>query len=241
MKTASNISLAGGLLLLSLGCTAAAPPYTLAYAQNPPFSMTVTGQPQGIAVNTMAALFKRAGLPYLFLEVPLARAMVNALSSDRYCVFPVQRAQAIEANYAWVSPILFTHSGLYVRQDSMLQLITLNDAKQITIGVLRGSGDAEYLRDFGYKIEEANSQEQNLDKLLARRFDVWATDVLSANFFMQKSGGKDKAIKEALTFRATLSSLACNTGMPPEDRIRLQDTLDAMIQDGTLQKLTSVH
>lgn len=239
MKTASSISLLGSVVLAcSLAVHAAPAPYTLAYSDNPPFSTTENGKPQGLAINLISKLFEKAGLAYQYIEVPLARAMINAKNNDRYCVFPVQRAQAIEAEYQWISPILVTHSGLFVRPDSTLQFTTLNDAKRLTIGVLRGSGDAEYLRNFGFGIEEANTQEQNLDKLFARRFDVWATDVSSANFFIQKSGNKGKAPKQALEFRATLSSLACNIRMPREDIDKLQDTLDGMIKDGTLQKMT---
>lgn len=238
MKTVSSISLAAALWMGSLAVQAGPTPYTLAYSDIPPFSTTDNAKPQGIAINVISKLFAKAGLPFQFLEVPLTRAMISAKTADRYCVFPVQRSQAIEAEYQWVSPILITHSGLYVRPDSNLQFTTLTDAKRLTIGVLRGSGDAEYLRNFGFSIEEANTQEQNLDKLFAKRFDVWATDVSSANFFIQKSGNKGKAPKQALEFRATLSSLACNIKMPREDMEKLQDTLDGMIKDGTLQKLT---
>lgn len=238
MKTASSISLALFMTLSTASHGAGQTPYTLAYSDNPPFSTTQNARPQGVAINIISLLFGKAGLPYTFLEVPLTRAMISAKTTANYCVFPVQRSQAIEADYQWVSPILITRSGLFVRPDNTRQFVTLNDAKRLTIGVLRGSGDAEYLRNFGFTIEEANTQEQNLDKLFARRFDVWATDVLSANFFLQKSGNKDKTPKQALTFRATLSSLACNINMPTADTDKLQEALDGMIKDGTLQKLT---
>lgn len=238
MKTVSSISLFM-CLLGSLPSYAAPKTYTLAFTANPPFSMTDNGRPQGIAINIVTALFEKAQLPYQLLEVPLVRAMVNAKNIDNYCAFPVQRAQNIEAEYQWISPILITRSGLFARQDFKGELLTLSDAKKMTIGVLRGSGDAEYLRSFGFTIEEANSPAQNIDKLLANRFDLWATDVLSAQFFIKKRDPQAKIAKEVLTFRATLSSLACNMNMPKEDSIKLQEVLDTMIKDGVLQKLTA--
>ena len=110
-------------------------------------------------------------------------------------------------------------------------------ARLLHVGVLRGSGDADYLKSFGFTVEEANTQAQNIDKLLANRFDLWATDVLSANFFIQKRG--KAAAKEVLTFRATLSSLACQVDMDKGDLARLQETLDRLIKEGVLQKLTA--
>ncbi len=234
MKTVLNISLAA-CCLLPITVFAEQLPYTLAFSENPPFSMTKDAKPTGIATDIMVKLFQQAKLPYQFLEVPLARAMVNAKVTANYCVFPVQRSQAIEAEYQWISPILITRSGLFVRPDSGLSFITLSDAKKMTIGVLRGSGDAEYLKSFGFSVEEANSQEQNLEKLFAKRFDVWATDVLSANFFIRKSASKDKAPKEALTFRESLGSVACNLRMAKADAAKLQQALDAMVKAGGLR------
>lgn len=236
MKTVLNTNLLLCLLASSLS-HGAVTPYTLAFPANPPFSMVEQGQPQGIAINIITQLFETAKIPYQLLEVPLVRAMVNAKNTNYYCAFPVQRAQTIETDYQWISPILITRSGLFARQNFNGQLVSLNDAKKMTIGVLRGSGDAEYLRSFGFMVEEANSQAQNIDKLLAKRFDIWATDVLSANFFIRKRG--QVVAKEVLTFRVTLSSLACNSSMPKQDMIKLQDTLDTMIKNGTLQKLTA--
>jgi ABC-type amino acid transport substrate-binding protein len=149
----------------------------------------------------------------------------------------VQRSQSIEADYQWISPILMTRSGLFARPDFQEQLLTLTDAKKMKVGVLRGSGDADYLKSFGFTVEEANTQAQNIDKLLAKRFDLWATDVLSANFFIQKRG--KASAKEVLTFRATLSSLACQVDMDKSDLATLQETLDRLIKEGVLQKLTA--
>ena len=85
----------------------------------------------------------------------------------------------------------------------------------------------------------ADRLEQNLEKLLGKRIDIWATDVLSANYFVKKSNNKDRAPREALDFRRSLGSLACNVKMPKADVAKLQGSLDAMIKDGTVGKLTA--
>ena len=140
MKTVLSISL-WGCLGLSMASHAAPKPYTLAFAANPPFSMTENGRPQGIAINIISVLFEQARIPYQLVEVPLIRAMLNAKTTANYCAFPVQRAQSIEADYQWISPILMTRSGLFARPDFQGQLLTLADAKKMKVGVLRGSGE----------------------------------------------------------------------------------------------------
>jgi polar amino acid transport system substrate-binding protein len=227
-----------GMMLLSVTAHAQQA-YTLDFSENPPFSMVEAGKEKGVAINIVAKLFEKAKLAYKFQSVPLARAMADAKSTDFTCVFPVQRAQSNEAEYSWVSPIFVANSGLFVHPDSKAKFATLADAKKLKVGALRGSGDADYLKGFGFTVEEANSQDQNVKKLQGKQIDVWATDVLSANFFGKQAGGKDGAPKEAYVFRRSLGSLACNTKMPKADIAKLQAALDGMIKDGSLTALTA--
>lgn len=225
-----------GSIFISLTCYAQAGTYILHYTNNPPFAADVDGKEEGVAINIVSKLFERAELQYKFMNVPLARGMIQAKTGDGTCVFPVQRAQDIEADYQWVSPIIITHSCLFANIDSNLQLSVLSDAKQMSIGVIRGSGDAEYLKKFGFNVQEIPDHEQNFKKLLYKRIDLWATDSLSANYVMKKVG---ESAKEQLAFRQSLGSLACNNKIPVADIEKLQKTLDTMINDGTLQKLTA--
>jgi polar amino acid transport system substrate-binding protein len=231
-------SILGSLLACTAGYVQAAG-YVLEYYENPPFAQTEAGKPAGVAVSIVTQMFERAKLPFKLEAAPLARGMADAKSKPDVCVFPVQRAQSNEADYSWVSPILITTSGLFTHPDSKEQFITLADARKLRVGALRGSGDAEYLKSFGFTVDEANAQEQNLEKLLGKRIDIWATDVLSANYFVKKSNNKDRAPREALDFRRSLGSLACNVKMPKADVAKLQGSLDAMIKDGTVGKLTA--
>jgi polar amino acid transport system substrate-binding protein len=236
MKTALSIL---GSLLLCLPSHAQQSGYTLSYADNPPFSVFENGKAKGVAIDVVAKLFEKAKVGYKFQNVPLARGMEESKTSSTTCVFPVQRAQSNEAEYQWVSPIFVSKSALFVTQDSKVNLTTLSDAKKLSVGVLRGSGDADYLRGFGFAVQEVNSQDQNVKKLLGKQIDAWATDTLSADYFVQQAGEKQKAPKYALTFRKSLGSLACNTKVPKADIEKLQVALDNMIKDGTLEKLTS--
>jgi len=236
MKTALRVL---GSVFICLNSYAQQSTYTLFYADVPPFSVFENGKPKGIAIDVVAKLFENAKLGYKFQSAPLARGMGEAKALGFTCVFPVQRAQSNEAEYQWVSPIFVIQSGLFVNADSAVQLTALTDAKRLSVGALRGSGDADYLRGMGFAVEEVNSQDQNVRKLTDKKIDAWATDALSAAYFVQQSGGKSRAFKEALTFRKSLGSIACNTKAPKADMEKLQTALDAMIKDGTLAKLTA--
>jgi polar amino acid transport system substrate-binding protein len=228
-----------GSVLLCAASHAQPEPYTLEYSENPPFSMTQSGKPVGVAIDMIATLFDKAKIAYRLHATPLARGMAETKARERACVFPVQRAQSIEADYRWISPIFVTDSGLFMHPDATAPLIALADARPLKIGAMRGSGDAEYLKSLRYDVDEANTPEQSVEKLLNKRIDAWATDILSAQYFIEKNGGTKNPPINALTFRRSLGSLACNTKMPRADVERLQSTLDTMIRDGTLSKLSA--
>ncbi len=184
-------------------------------------------------------LSTKANIRYRLQSVPLARAMADARNEAYVCVFPLQRAQSNEADYQWVSPIFIATSALFVAPDSDAQFLALSDAKKWVIGTLRGSGDAQYLKAFGFKVDEVSSREQNLEKLLRRRIDAWAIDVMSAQYFIQRAQSSERISKKALTFRRSLASLACNSKMPAADVAALQRVLDATVQNGSFQRITS--
>jgi polar amino acid transport system substrate-binding protein len=234
MKTVLSIL---GSLLLGFNAQAQPKIYTLNFAENPPFTMLENGKEKGIAIRIVTQIFEAAKMPYQFQNLPLARGMVAAKTRENTCVFPVQRAQINEADYKWVSPIMVTHSVLLANQDFKSRITTLVDAKKFNIGVLRGSGDAEYLQSFGFKVIEANTQDQNVKKLMGKQIDIWATDALSANYFVKQAGNKTNSPKEIYAFRRSLGSLACNAKMPASDIVKLQSALDKMIKDGRLQKM----
>ena len=236
MKKALSIL---GSALLCVAAHAQPKPYTLEFPEDKPFAWSENGKFHGVAVNVVSKLFEKAKIAYKLQSTPLARGMVDARSTEAVCAFPVQRAQSNEAEYQWISPIFITTSGLFVAPGSAEHFLVLSDAKKLVVGAVRGSGDAEYLKSFGFNVEEVSSQEQNVEKLLKKRIPVWATDVLSAKYFTEKTTTKDRMPKEALTFRRSLASLACNVKMPVADVAALQNALDAMIQDGSLQKMTS--
>lgn len=236
MKTVLSIL---GSAVLCVASHAAAPPYTLEFPENQPIAWSENGKFSGMAIDVVSKLFEKAKIPFTLQSAPLARGMADARTREYFCVFPVQRAQSNEAEYQWVSPIFITTSGLFVSPNSTAQFLVLSDAKKLRIGALRGSGDAEYLKSFGFTVEEVNTQEQNVEKLLRSHIDAWATDVLSANYFAQKTSTKDRMPKEALTFRRSLGSLACHVKTPAADVSKLQSTLDAMIKDGSLEKMTA--
>ncbi|MGE5451798.1 MAG: substrate-binding periplasmic protein [Acidobacteriota bacterium] len=209
--------------------------YQLHFPDSPPFSTMEGNRAAGVALKVVEDAFNQAGLRFAFQLEPLARALYDAKTKDFHCAFPVQRSQRDEADYKWIGPIYIASSGLYARATSVIRLSTLADARPLRLGALRGSGDAQYLRGFGYQVDEANSQDQNIQKLQSGKIDLWATDVLSARFFAKPAHGSTPPPKLIFVFRKALGSIACNANMPAADAEALQSIVDTMIQTGRIK------
>lgn len=212
--------------------------FTLAFSSNPPFAYEDSQTYEGIAVKAIRELFKRSKLKSQFQMKPLIRSLKDAKYINYSCAFPVQRSQNIESEYQWISPIFVTTSSLYALKDSKIKIKSLIDAKDLEVGALLGNGDAEYLKSFGFtKVSEVVNQEQNIGKLNLKRIEIWATDIISAQYFTKNS--KYQKIQELFVFRKSLGSLACNNQIPKVEIDKLQKNLDLMIQDGSWAKLTT--
>lgn len=228
MKTALNIL--GSICLVFMSGFSYAYEYTLKFVNNPPFAIIENDRMSGVIIDVIEKLFKTSNLSYRLQSVPIIKGMTTTKIEQMSCVFPVQRSQAIEAEYQWVSPIFIIDSGFYMTSNNDKELSALVDVKKMRIGVLRDSGDAEYFRLFGYVVDEVRTQEQNIAKLQLGLIDAWATDAWTVKFF---NPAKSNTLKEALIFRRSLGSLACNVNAPKADIIKLQATINVMLREGS--------
>lgn len=207
--------------------------FTILTTAAPPF-VSEDGK-SGISIDIVKEMFKRSNIEYQFKTTPLARALDQAAKKKEVCVVPIQRSQERETTYKWISPILVTQSSLFSPKDSKLDLSVLIDAKDMTIGALRGSDEEEYLQGSGFKkVQTANDELNNAKKLEKNRIALWATDSILGPYYAQKAGF---TVKQQLVFRSTLRALACHIDTSDETVDKLTSSLKEMYSDGTVKKI----
>lgn len=207
--------------------------YVILTSAAPPF-VSENGK-SGIAVDIVKEIFKRSKMEYEFKTMPLARALDQAEKKENHCVLPVQRSQEKETTYRWISPVLVTQSALFSKGGSPVPLSVLTDAKEMSVGVLRGSDEEQYLKGVGFpKIQEANDELNNAKKLDSKRMSLWATDSILGPYYAQKAG---ISVKQEVVFRSTLRALACHIAMPENVVESLSESLKQMYNDGTVKKI----
>ncbi|MCL6415962.1 ABC transporter substrate-binding protein [Aestuariirhabdus sp. Z084] len=193
------------------------------------------GQDVGLASKVISTLLQRTGIEAERIVVPWRRALLLSQKASNSCVYPLQRSQEREAYFRWVSPILATSSGLYGLQGSQVELSHLSDAQDYRVGALAGSSTEQYLKSAGLIVDAGGSEAANYKKLSIGRFDLWATDDLSAAYLPNVSGGE--ALVPQLSFFTSMRALGCSASSSPEVVRALQRELEAMYQDGTMAAL----
>jgi len=223
---ASSCAWADGLILT----TEDAPPYN--YSTDG--GKTIVGS----ATELIRELFKRAGVNQTITMYPWERAIEMARTEKDTCVYSTTRTEAREKNFSWVGPVAPNDWVLFAKADSTIKLSTLDDAKKYKVGGYRGDAVSLYLKDQKFAVDEAANDEQSLQKLEAGRIQLWATGSQSGPFVANKLKVK---IKPVLNFKKTELYLACNTGVAADTVTKLNTTLQAMVKDGSVEKINKKY
>ncbi len=149
------------------------------------------------------------------------------------CVFSTTRTPERESLFKWVGPLVNNRWVVFARMGDARKPKVLEDLRPFVLGGYRSDAVAEYLKQHGFKVEVANSDGDNPRKLLAGRFDFWATGELSGWTFIKSQGLQDQFV-QLFTFNQIGLYLACQKEMAQERIDRFNEILKEMERDGTV-------
>jgi polar amino acid transport system substrate-binding protein len=192
----------------------------------------------GSATEIVNELFKRANIKMTNTMFPWVRAIEMARTEKDTCVYSTTRTEEREKSFSWVGPVAPNDWVLFAKADSKIELKTLDDAKKYKVGGYRGDAVSLYLKDQKFTVDEATNDEQSIQKLNAGRIDLWATGIQSGPYNAKKLKIN---VKPLLSFKKTELYLACNPSVAPDIIAKLNNTLVAMVKDGTVEKINKKY
>ncbi|MBV4480096.1 substrate-binding periplasmic protein [Pseudomonas khavaziana] len=209
----------------------------------PPYNMAKNGKNfakdeniEGIAVDIMREIFKRAGISYnLTLRFPWERIYKLALEKPGYGVFVMARLPDREALFKWVGPIGPDDWVLLAKADSKIQLDSLEQARRYKIGAYKGDAIAESLDKQGLKPMVALRDQDNAQKLMEGQIDLWATGDPAGRYLARQVGVN--GLKTVLRFNSAQLYLALNKDVPDEVVAKLQAALDQLREEGLIDQI----
>jgi polar amino acid transport system substrate-binding protein len=182
--------------------------------------------------------FEKSGIQYNISLFPWTRAYDMATNTANTCVYSTTRTDEREPLFKWVGPLVRNDWVLFGRADSP-KLTSLNDAKPYTVGGYQGDALSIYLKSQGIKVDEANADHLNPQKLMAKRIDFWATGAALGPYLAAREGVT--GLVPVLSFRETQMYLACNKAVPDDVIAKLNTAVKQLTDDGTLAAITKSY
>ncbi len=207
---------------------------TLTTEEYPPFNMLDehTQAPTGITVDKVVELMHRAHEPYTITSYPWSRAYQMALQREDTCVFSTSRTPERETLFTWIGPLAQSDWAIFARAKDTRNPKTLEDVRPYIIGGYNNAATGEYLIQRGYKVDLASNDALNMQKLLRKHIDYWATGELMGKYLIGKEGLNGQIVP---LFKFELSELymACNRAMDPQRADKFNRILREMSRDGS--------
>lgn len=204
----------------------------------PPFNMADGGKNfareeniEGISATTVREMFKRADIPYsMTLRFPWDRIYQSTLDLPNHGLFSTSMTDARRPLFKWVGPIAQYESVLLSAPGSSLKLTSLEQAKGYTIGAYKSSAVSQRVEAQGLTPVNSLRDQENLQKLLTGKIDLWATSDPVWRYYAKQEGVA--GLNTVLVFNSAPLYLALNLDTPDEVVTRLQKALDEMKTEG---------
>lgn len=245
MFKSTLLALTASLMLGTVTAQAAPERIELLTENFPPYNMAVDGKNfardeniHGIATDIIREMFKRAGVDYsLTLRFPWERIYKMALENPGYGVFVTARLPEREELFKWVGPVGPDDWVLLARGDSSIEVSSLDDARRYRIGAYKGDAIGEHLLAQGLEPSLALRDQANVEKLQNGSIDLWATGDPAGRFLAKQEG--ITGFKRVLRFDSAELYLALNKQTSDETLSKLQDALEQMRADGTIETINA--
>jgi len=140
---------------------------------------------KGFISEIVSAAFAAAGYQVKIHFIPWKRGLKDTKSGFYDALFPAYTSEDRRVTYAYSNQISAGELGLFAQKNRSIEYTKLTDLSPYKVGVVRGYVNTPEFdaADFLEK-REANSDEQNLRKLIKGRIDLAVADRLTAIHLM---------------------------------------------------------
>jgi polar amino acid transport system substrate-binding protein len=240
-ETTMKIRATAGLLALALTMIALpvqpgrCQEVTVITEESPPFNFVKDGRVTGSSTEVVREILRRLHQPDTIQVLPWARGYKMLQNRPDVALFSTTRTLEREGQFQWVGPLFTVHFGFYARRGADLRLNTLEDARRVgAIATYKDDVKEQLLKSLGFtNLDSSKSPASNLKKLMAGRVDLWLFDNLGMPDVAAQLGIDPADLELALPFRSYQSYVAFSRQTPAATVKKWQDTLDAMVADGT--------
>jgi polar amino acid transport system substrate-binding protein len=230
--------------LLGLPWTAAAQtpplqPLRLVTGELPPLALPGEPGQRGALVDLVETLLERAEMPLQAEFYPWARAMLVAGERPRTLILPLNRTPEREASFQWLVK-LYSQHFVFLTLDGQPRVETLEQARKLRIGGLRGSSNLGKLQQAGLaagRIYQSASV-SDMHRALERRVvdALYGSELIHTDAW-RRSGRDPARLQSGLSLESADIWLAAQGGVTEAETARLREQHGAMLADGSVERL----
>jgi len=200
-----------------------------------------SGQVIGLSIDLLSAAAAHAQVKIdKIQQMPMIRAIEQALSEPDTCVMSLIRTPEREPHFRWVGPYVADHWVFYARDDFTGHLKTLDDAKRYRIGSDIHGHKTAYLSGLGFtELDLAQEDAMNARKLAVGRFDLWLVGLYQGMAFADMAGVTH--IHPVFEVARVDYYLACNPNFSESKVDALQSALKTMVKNKETARLEAPY
>lgn len=219
---------------------------TLITENYPPYNFHKDGELQGIAVDLIVEMFKRAGSklePASMKLWPWARGYRQVLRKQDTVLFSTTRTAEREKLFSWVGPIAPTAIGLIAHKSRKITVSGIADAKKFKIGVIIDDVGEQLLLEQGFDVSNLDRVSGSdvtllsIKKLLVGRIDLWSYERNVAMWEIKDKGFNPDDFEVVHVLGGGELYYAFNPDTSSALISQLQRSLDQMKADGTYDRI----
>lgn len=221
-------------LVFLLSGTAQAETLKLLTEEYRPYNFSESGAVKGASVEQAELMMKALDTEYSLEILPWARALSLTENQPWTCLFTTGHDDERDKRFKWVEPLLADHMVMVRKAESGVNPANVEEAKRFTIGTQREDFSANFLKKHNFpKIDLAPDIETTEKKLLSGRIDLMMTS--EKTFETMRDQGQP--LESVLVLEGKLYGFACNLALPDELIAKMQTQLDALIADGSQDRI----
>lgn len=207
-----------------------------------PYSGTFHGKPSGLAVEILNEATNYGAPEFVFnFDVPWVRAQQKILEAGNklVAIAPFTKIKERDNEYKWIVK-LFDAQAKLVSYNRAVPIKNIEDAKNVTIGVVRGHIIVSILKENGLKNIDDSSKdaEVNALKLLNKRYNTIADGELICIYNWKLIGQDVKDLQFGPSIGDSLDVyLAGNVNFPAEVTKSINNAIEQMKKDGKFEEI----
>ncbi|SDG63198.1 substrate-binding periplasmic protein [Propionivibrio dicarboxylicus] len=207
-----------------------------------PWNGVVQGKPLGIVVEILNEAGKYGAPGFEFqLGLPWMRAQAEVLrrNGEPVALIPLSRTPERETRYRWIAELVPNQIRIATYAKATPPR-TLDEARNLSVGLIRGHAAIEFLRRQGFsRIDDnAGDAEANIKKLLSGRVDAIADSRVVYRYHWRKIGALPEMLQEGPVVGNTIGIyIAAGPDFPAPLARKIADAIDVMRKNGKLQEI----